>query len=170
MGNFEKRYLDNISEQEIHSYRTRIKDPEHLIVKIIRKRQENLKKYGQLDKSNYEKFLTDLIGIRCFILFKTDWEIFHKYIVEEIENNPKYYVKDFDDDISHIYIAEMPKVHIRAGDARKIYDMKRFCCRMRLKAKKYIVQFITLLSIEVHILKFKSVHYLKKAGKKLITI
>lgn len=123
---FERQYLDNISEQGIHSYRTRIKDPEHLIVKIIRKRQENFKKYNQLDKSNYEKFLTDLIGIRCFILFKTNWEIFHKYITGQIENTPEYYVKDslkdFDDDISHIYMAEMPKVHIRTGDARDIYE------------------------------------------------
>lgn len=123
---FEKQYLDNISEKGIHSYRTRIKDPEHLVVKIIRKRQENHKKYSQLDKSNYEKFLTDLIGIRCFILFKTDWEIFHTYIVDQIKNNPMYYVKDslkdFDDNISHIYMAEMPKVHIRAGDARDIYE------------------------------------------------
>lgn len=126
LGDFEKQYLDNISEEGIHSYRTRIKEPEHLVVKIIRKRQENLKKYRQLDKSNYEKFLTDLIGIRCFILFKTDWEMFHKYIVKVIENNPKYYVKDslkdFDDNKSHVYMAEMPKVHIRAGDAREIYE------------------------------------------------
>lgn len=126
LGDFEKHYLDNISEKGIHSYRTRIKDPEHLIVKIIRKRQENLKKYNQLNRNNYEKFLTDLIGIRCFILFKTDWEIFHRYIVEKIEDIPQYYVrdplKDFDDDKSHVYMAEMPKVHIRSGDVREIYE------------------------------------------------
>lgn len=123
---FEKEYLCNVFEQGVHSYRTRVKDSEHLIVKIIRKRQENLKKYKKLEKSNYEKFVTDLIGIRCFILFKSDWEIFHKYIVGKIENNPQFYVRDsledFDDNESHIYMAEMPKVHIRTGDARDIYE------------------------------------------------
>lgn len=123
---FEKQYLNNISQKGIHSYRTRIKDPEHLVVKIIRKRQENNRKYKNLDKDNYEKFITDLIGIRCFILFKSDWEIFHNYIVDKIENDPKRYVKDslkdFDDNKTNIYIAEMPKVHIRSGDSREIYE------------------------------------------------
>ena len=123
---FEKAYLQNISTAGIHSYRTRIKDPEHLIVKIIRKRQENLKKYRNLDRYNYEKFLTDLIGIRCFILFKSDWELFHNYIIEQIENDSRLYVQDslvdFDEDKSHTYMAEMPKVHIRNGDSRDIYE------------------------------------------------
>ena len=123
---FEKAYLQNISTAGIHSYRTRIKDPEHLIVKIIRKRQENLKKYRNLDRYNYEKFLTDLIGIRCFILFKSDWELFHNYIIEQIENDSRLYVQDslvdFDEDKLHTYIAEMPKVHIRNGDSRDIYE------------------------------------------------
>ena len=64
-----------------------------MIVKIVRKRQENLKKYKGLDKYNYEKFLTDLIGIRCFILFKTDWQIFHNYIDDEIEDDENQYVR-----------------------------------------------------------------------------
>lgn len=45
----------NISENGIHSIRTRVKDAEHLIVKIIRKRQENYKKYRTLDKYKSEK-------------------------------------------------------------------------------------------------------------------
>ena len=30
--------------------------------------------------------------------------------------------KDFDDDVKHCYIAEKPKVHIRDGDKREIYE------------------------------------------------
>ena len=86
MAEFQKEFLMNISENGIHSIRTRVKDAEHLIVKIIRKRQENYKKYRTLDKDNYEKFLTDLIGIRCFILFKADWKKFHAYLEEKIED------------------------------------------------------------------------------------
>lgn len=116
LAEFQKEFLMNISENGIHSIRTRVKDAEHLIVKIIRKRQENYKKYRTLDKDNYEKFLTDLIGIRCFILFKADWKKFHAYLEEKIEDNPQYYLddclKDFDEDTEHTYMAEMPKVHI----------------------------------------------------------
>ena len=124
--NFEKDYLLNIEEAGIHSYRTRIKDPEHLIVKIIRKKQENFKKYKNLNQTNYEKFLTDLIGIRCFILFKEDWRRFHNYIEKRIDDNPDKYVKDslrdFDEDSGDIYMAEAPKAHIRAGDSIDIYE------------------------------------------------
>lgn len=123
---FEKEYLLNIERAGIHSYRTRVKDSEHLIVKIIRKKQENYRKYKNLDQSNYEKFLTDLVGIRCFILFKEDWRRFHNYIEEIIEDNPDRYVKDsirdFDEDVTGVYMAEEPKVHIRTGDSKKIYE------------------------------------------------
>lgn len=126
LAEFQKEYLENISEQGIHSIRTRVKDAEHLIVKIIRKRQENFRKYQNLTRDNYEKFLTDLIGIRCFILFKSDWQKFHSYIEEKIEDNPEFYVKDciedFDNDCTHTYMAEMPKVHIRTGDSKTIYE------------------------------------------------
>lgn len=111
---------------KIHSFRTRVKDPEHLIAKIIKRKNENQKKYKLLDKDNYEKFITDLIGIRCFVLFKEDWTSFHNYIVSKFDNNVEYYIrdsiKDFDTDENHFYIAEKPKVHIRNGDAREIYD------------------------------------------------
>lgn len=117
---------ENGEEVKIHSIRSRVKNPEHLLAKIVRKKQENQSKYKNLDKSNYEKFITDLIGIRCLVLFKVDWQSFHYYILSKFENNVEYYIKDsildFDDDENHFYIAEKPKVHIRNGDARDIYD------------------------------------------------
>lgn len=126
LSEFEEQYMKKKEDMGIHSYRTRIKDPEHLIVKIIRKKSEKYRKYCKLNKDNYEKFLTDLIGIRGFILFKEQWIEFHNYICECFENNPSYYIKDsitdFDDNAEHQYIAEAPKVHIRNGDNRKIYE------------------------------------------------
>lgn len=131
---FLEKYLKNLNHDtdtgekrvKIHSFHSRVKNPEHLIAKIIRKKQENLKKYQQLDKTNYEKFITDLIGIRCLLLFKDDWKSFHNYIVTQFDNNMNYYIRDsiqdFDDDQDHLYIAEKPKAHIRNGDARDIYD------------------------------------------------
>ena len=130
LNSFFRDYLADIVKNhetiKVHSIRSRIKDPEHLIAKIIRKKQENQKKYKNLDKTNYEKFVTDLIGIRCLILFKVDWQSFHNYILSKFDNQAKFYVKDpvkdFDEDKNHYYIAEKPKVHIRNGDARELYE------------------------------------------------
>lgn len=69
--------------------------------------------------------MTDLIGIRVFFLYREDWCHFHEYITSAFENVPEQYVKDrerdFDNDETHCYIAERPKVYRRNGDSR-IYD------------------------------------------------
>ena len=102
---FVNDYLYDIERAGIHSYRYRTKNPGHLL----------------------EKYMTDLIGIRVFFLYREDWIYFHKYITTVFENDPDIYVKDrgqdFDEDPSHCYIAERPKVYRRNGDTR-IYDEK----------------------------------------------
>ena len=118
-------YLYDIERAGIHSYRYRTKDPGHLIEKIIRKRNEHFERFEDINRSNYHKYITDLIGIRVFFLYREDWIHFHKYITSVFENNPDLYVvdriKDFDEDTRHYYIAERPKVYRRNGDTR-IYD------------------------------------------------
>lgn len=118
-------YLYDIEKAGIHSYRYRTKEPRHLLEKIIRKRRENMGKFSRLDRTNYHKFITDLIGIRVFFLYREDWVYFHNYLTSVFENKPEQYVEnrieDFDDDINHYYIAERPKVYKRSGDT-KIYD------------------------------------------------
>ena len=122
---FVDAYLYDIEKAGIHSYRYRTKDPEHLLEKIIRKRKENYAKFEHINKSNYHKYITDLIGIRVFFLYREDWIHFHKFITSMFENDPNNYVedrlRDFDEDPEHCYIAERPKVYKRSGDTR-IYD------------------------------------------------
>lgn len=118
-------YLYDIEKAGIHSYRYRTKSVGHLIEKIIRKKKENPERFAGLDENNFYKYMTDLIGIRVFYLYREDWTHFHYYITKEFENNPDNYVSnrdmDFDEDESHYYIAERPKVYKRPGDT-KIYD------------------------------------------------
>ena len=122
---FVDKYLYDIEKAGIHSYRYRTKNPMHLLEKIIRKRKENYAKFEHINKSNYHKYITDLIGIRVFFLYREDWIHFHKFITSMFENNPNNYVedrlRDFDEDPEHCYIAERPKVYKRSGDTR-IYD------------------------------------------------
>lgn len=87
---------------KVHSVRQRIKDPEHLIEKIIRKRLENQDRHITLE--NYTEEITDLIGIRAIHLFKEDWESIHDYIS-----------KTWD-------LAENPKANIRKGDSGDLID------------------------------------------------
>ena len=123
--NFIDEYLYDIERAGIHSYRYRTKAPDHLLEKIIRKRREAPETFSGLDHTNYYKYVTDLIGIRVFFLYREDWVHFHRYITGRFENNPANYIKDrlrdFDDDPTHSYLAERPKVYKRGGDS-KIYD------------------------------------------------
>ncbi len=118
-------YLYDIDKAGIHSYRYRTKDPAHLLEKVIRKKKENPEKFGQLDHTNFYKYMTDLIGIRVFFLYREDWIHFHRYITTVFENKPEQYIvdrlRDFDEDPDHYYLAERPKAYKRTGDT-KIYD------------------------------------------------
>lgn len=118
-------YLYDIETAGIHSYRYRTKGIMQLLEKVIRKKKESPEKFAKLDHTNYHKFVTDLIGIRVFFLYREDWKHFHRYLTSRFENDPKLYVRDrladFDEDPEHYYLAEHPKAYKRAGDS-KIYD------------------------------------------------
>lgn len=67
--------------QSVHSVRYRIKDSEHLIEKIIRKKIEDSNSNITLD--NYKEDVTDLIGLRALHLYKDDWENVHDFIMDK---------------------------------------------------------------------------------------
>lgn len=58
---FVDEYIYDIERAGIHSYRYRTKNPMHLLEKIIRKRKENYAKFEHINKSNYHKYITDLL-------------------------------------------------------------------------------------------------------------
>lgn len=122
---FIDEFLYDIEKAGIHSYRYRTKDVWHLLEKIVRKKKENSKKFGPMDHTNFYKYVTDLIGIRVFFLYREDWVHFHEYITRRFENDPNQYIhdrlNDFDEDPNHYYIAERPKAYKRTGDS-KIYN------------------------------------------------
>ena len=124
---FIDEFLYDIETAGIHSYRYRTKDTWHLLEKVIRKKKETPKKFGSLDHTNFYKYVTDLIGIRVFFLYREDWVYFHNYITRRFENDPNQYIhdrlNDFDENPDHYYIAERPKAYKRTGDS-KIYNSK----------------------------------------------
>ncbi|HEF4778992.1 TPA: hypothetical protein SAP37_003856 [Burkholderia multivorans] len=61
--------------ERVHSVRFRVKDTDHLLAKIVRKRVEGSDKYADISALNYQRKITDLVGVRALHLFKED--LFH---------------------------------------------------------------------------------------------
>lgn len=71
------------AHSKIHFVKSRVKESERLIEKIIRKTPERKKINGehfQFTVDNYKEEITDLIGIRAIHIFKEDWEDIHSFI------------------------------------------------------------------------------------------
>lgn len=56
----------------VHSVRSRIKNPDHVLEKIVRKCALEEEKYKSITIENYFEVITDLVGIRALHLFKED--------------------------------------------------------------------------------------------------
>ena len=71
------------SHNKIHSVKSRVKESDRLIEKIIRKTAGRKDKYGldfQFTLENYKEEINDLIGVRAIHIFKEDWEDIHNFI------------------------------------------------------------------------------------------
>lgn len=92
----EADYIVNILKDisNIKYLKSRIKDEDHLIEKIIRKKIEGV----EITLENYKEKITDLIGVRALHLFKDEWELIHNFIVNNFETaeNPIAYVRNGD--------------------------------------------------------------------------
>jgi len=100
IANFVGKLLKKVDA--VHSVNHRVKDPEHLIEKIIRKKLS--KPNMTITLKNYTKKVTDLIGIRVLHLFKEDWKNIHEYIINTWPT------------------VEKPKANIRKGDSGNLID------------------------------------------------
>lgn len=84
----------------VHSVRWRVKSPDHLIEKIIRKRvgEGRSSKYMEITLSNYHEIVSDLIGVRALHLFKDGCLEIHDQMVEmwESAESPVSYIRDGD--------------------------------------------------------------------------
>lgn len=86
---------------KVHSVRWRVKDPDHLMEKIIRKRipgSDNFnEKYLEINVDNYHEIVTDLVGIRALHLFKDDYIDINSYLRERWNHSkteaPTYYYR-----------------------------------------------------------------------------
>ncbi len=93
------QHISQLAQEKIsnvHSIKTRVKDPEHLMAKIVRKMIKNPDIV--INKENYREIITDIAGIRILHMYKKDWLGIHEYIIKEYElkEEPFAYVRDGD--------------------------------------------------------------------------
>jgi len=74
----------------IHSIKTRIKDPEHLKDKIVRKKQKGI----QITEENLFGEITDLIGIRVLHIYQDQFTLIHKEILNYIKQGDWVFVEE----------------------------------------------------------------------------
>lgn len=115
----------------IHSINCRVKDPFHLIEKIIRKTgREHSKKYQCISATNYREIVRDLVGIRILVLTKEEWEIVHDWLFSFIEAN------------ENVSLAEEPVTYVRYGD-RDVFDgkIKKKVSHKGYRSQHYVLKY-----------------------------
>lgn len=114
----------SLSKMEyVHSVRYRIKNAEHLIEKIIRKKMENPER--EITVNTYLTEITDLIGIRVLHLFKDEWSAIHRNILNtwDLKEQVVAYYRTGDDIRVFEENACTPKEH-RSGYRSIHYTIK----------------------------------------------
>ena len=133
------RYIINkmMDAPGVHSVRYRIKKPEHLIEKIIRKRINKPDKI--ININNYTQEITDIIGIRALYLFKSDWKDIHTYVMQEwdMAENPILYYRNGD---SVKYINDVCCAGCDAKEHKYGYRSLHYLISMQFSKKKFIAE------------------------------
>ena len=108
----------------VHSVRWRLKDAEHLLQKIIRKRAQGSEKYAAISAANYTAIVSDLVGLRALHLFKDDWRGVHMFLSEGWEHNeePVAYVREGDDEeVRTGYVDAGCRVEVHPAGYRSVH-------------------------------------------------
>jgi putative GTP pyrophosphokinase len=114
-GSFLVQQLQHLNEA--HSLKYRVKDPIHLIRKIVRKSIE--RPDARIDATNYASAITDLVGVRVLHLYKDDWQPIHDFI------RKMWSLKE----------GEEPIAYIRHGD--EIDSALSGCCTVKTHPRGY---------------------------------
>lgn len=120
----------------VHSVRYRVKEPKHLIEKIIRKKIQNPNENITIE--NYSTRFTDLIGVRALHLYKDRWKTIHDSILTVWD------------------LFEPPKLYYRSGDTEELIgDFQKLPCDIHGEVRN--------CEAKVHPRGYRSIHYIIKS-------
>ncbi|MCM1184684.1 MAG: hypothetical protein NC337_15040 [Roseburia sp.] len=121
--------------KEIHSARYRTKSIDSLIIKYVKKKallpempgtNYNIEKYRPMNKDNYYRIITDLIGIRILIRYQRQWEVVHEWIWETFHKEDKPYIKNWLEEYpageTDDFLVEKPRLYLRDEKDFPIYQ------------------------------------------------
>ncbi|WP_182407623.1 hypothetical protein [Psychrobacter sp. GP33] len=143
--------------KEVNSVKWRVKDPLHLIKKIIRKKKKSADnpKYANINVSNYRDIITDLIGLRAIFIFKAHWSLVDEYIFNNLNVCSDSIITIYhanDDDLTLFPKASLVKKHegltynykLEQKDSRYrsihyiLQEEKPTGCKMELQARSIL--------------------------------
>ena len=110
----------------VHSVRWRVKDPDHLLEKIVRKKAAAEEKYEDVRPDNYYEIITDLIGIRALHLFKDDCFEINKKIASiwSPVEKPVAYIRNGDpEDLVQKYEKDGLEVKVHPAGYRSVHHV-----------------------------------------------
>ena len=125
---------------QVHSLKFRVKNPEHLAEKIIRKRIEDRER--EITLENYTATITDLIGVRALHLFKEEWKTIHDFIMEtwDIDGVPVANIREGDPE-------QQVEMFTERGCEIKVHPAKYRSVHYRLKSRPTRKEFIAELQV-----------------------
>lgn len=128
----------------VNSIKSRVKQPYHLVDKLIRKVIEN-SEYSTINKDNYHMYFDDLLGFRLILLYLDDWHKLHNSILDQYTFNSQNFIerKDREKEFkgrADSFLVSLPEINIRNGDDEIIYTSKftePFGKHFKIKKGKY---------------------------------
>ena len=134
------------SLKNVHSFSSRLKAVDSLLLKIIRKRIEKYgtKKYREISVNTYKSVLGDIIGMRVILHYQGQWRDVHNDLITAFPESNTYPSKGF---IPHkegeMFIAEEPVAYYAKGDDISQFDgvIKAVPHKKGYRSKHYIISF-----------------------------
>jgi putative GTP pyrophosphokinase len=122
---------------EVHAVRYRVKDPLHLLRKVIRKKTEYPDRH--IDEHNYIDWINDLAGVRALYLYKFDWHTLggHIQATWELKRPPIAYISSNADQAT-VQAFSTAGADIRWHDQG--YRAVHFVVRTQAKKQRYFVE------------------------------
>ncbi|WP_266203751.1 RelA/SpoT domain-containing protein [Pontibacter kalidii] len=134
IGLFLSRALKQL--RSAHAVCYRVKEPLHLLKKIIRKKKEYPNRH--LTSQNYLSFINDLVGVRILHLNKRDCHAIGHYIQQhwELKRAPYAYVSSSHSAEARQFAADKYKVLVKD----KGYRAQHYILRIKPNRQQYLVE------------------------------
>ncbi|OKL40691.1 RelA/SpoT domain-containing protein [Pontibacter flavimaris] len=122
--------------KDVHAVRYRVKEPLHLLKKILRKKQEYPDRH--LTSANYLEFINDLAGLRILHLYKSACHDIGNYIQQawELKREPYAYVQDENNIEARQFYADKYRVLVNGRG----YKAQHYILKVKPARQLYFVE------------------------------